>query len=609
MRPRPIGLRRDQRRNQLNIHVFSKNRPKAAHGCNQTAHVSVVLGMFRQLFGTMGLGRVFTLSVLCGLAACEGSFDEDVLVHGAGEVHGTVFGLTGGERIPIEGASVFLLDAAGARRSTLSSADGSFELRGVPAGPARLVVNDGGRRGGLRELTVYASGDNDAGELYVQPIEQVAALVDIPDVGFEERVTRVAANAEAAVQVDGAAVGARHRRVANEDGWLQWQLREVRVPSGEELVRFPVNYAPRAPVGLLDERFLTFGDCVYDTEADLPLCKHASRPLHRWAWNGAVYGVDASWSWAGHTTYHADLVRYFGERGGPVSLGIYDDFHPSLFSFSDGTLTTLSPGAEGGSALEHLDLETGAASAPIVVPHTWFPYYALVADGRDRAYYLADSSLGEVDFTTGTSRVLYGGGNPMYDLWPAGPSRLIVSGYLRHPGTSLWLMRTDRPISDGFSAVFTMLPRESHLTIGGRAVTLCEEHVAGDCSATYQPNGVIRIATHNTTPPNYVVDTDLDGNVLRKRVLDIEDPGTAIVERAGGGQEAIARRDAPSGFIQLWVAELDGSDEPQYRQVTFLPADHGTPFYSPDGDWLYSFVRDPLSGYVQLFRVRVRDRR
>ena len=556
----------------------------------------------------MGLRLALILPALCALAACDGGgFEDDVVLQGHGEVHGTVFGIDGGERRPVAGATVFLLASSGSRLSTTTASDGGFELLDVPAGPARLVVNDAGRRGSLRELDVYASGDNDAGELYIQPIEQDAALLDIPDVGFEERVTRTAANAENPVaREDGTSVYL-HRRVVDDYGYLQHQLREIRVPSGEEVVLWPGNIRP-GPGKLLDGRFVAFGSCVWDTQRQNASCLNVSEELLQFAWKDAVYGVGKSWSWAGQLTYYAVLVRHFA-RGGMTDLGRYDSFIAPLFSFSAGTLTAMLNGVgELGASLAHWDLETGEASPPIAVKHTSYPYYALVADGRDRAYYLADFVLGEVDFSTGTSRVLYE--NTIYDIWPAGPRRLILSGYLYYPGTSLWLMNTDEPLHWPVPpSAFTMLPREPNMTIGGHDVALCMERVAGDCSAHYLESGVIRIATHNPWTENFVVDVDVDGNVLRKRVLALDDPGSVILERPGGGQEAIARRDGPTGFIQLWVADLDGSDEPLYRQVTFLPADHGTPFYSPDGDWLYSFVRDPLSGYVQLFRVRVRDRR
>jgi hypothetical protein len=535
-------------------------------------------------------------AALCVLLACDGNgFNDDELLHRPGRLHGVAYVVDSGGVHAASGARVFVIDDDGARQTTTTGADGAFVVASVPAGPARVIVNQGGTLGSLRQLNVYGDGDNDLGELYLLPIEQVAALLDIPDIGFEERVTRAAGNAESGLaRPDGTAV--YFLRPSDDRG--SYELHELQLPSGEDRVLWTPWGTPSAAAWLDDHSF-SFGTCAYDLDHHMGCCTPGAWQA---AWNGVLYSYQDDNAYASLSTCPSHGERF---------LGMHAVFARALESYAAGAVTLMFDQTDGTATLTHWNLDSPSASPPATIAHNIHPYAALVADGHDRAYYLADFDLGAVDFAAGTSRVLYH--DIMYSIWPAGPSRVIVSGYLglfsRSPNTSLWLMKTDRPplvTQADWDATFTMLPAEPRMTINGHDVTLCEDRVEGDCSAQYLPTGVIRIATAYG-PERYVVDTDDTGKVLRKRVLDLNDPGTTLIARPDGGQEAIARRDSPNGFLQLYVGDLD-RDEPQYRQVTFLRADHSTPFYSADGDWLYSFAREPLSGYVQLVRVRVRQR-
>lgn len=64
------------------------------------------------------------------------------------------------------------------------------------------------------------------------------------------------------------------------------------------------------------------------------------------------------------------------------------------------------------------------------------------------------------------------------------------------------------------------------------------------------------------------------------------------------------KHDPQTGFIQAYSAKR-GSPDQGFGQRTFLPADHASPVFAPDGHWLLSLVRDPVSGFVQLFRLKL----
>ena len=64
------------------------------------------------------------------------------------------------------------------------------------------------------------------------------------------------------------------------------------------------------------------------------------------------------------------------------------------------------------------------------------------------------------------------------------------------------------------------------------------------------------------------------------------------------------KHDTATSFIQAFVATAGAADQ-SFRQRTWVSADHNNPFLSPDGRWVFTLVRDPVGGFVQLFRLEL----
>lgn len=110
-----------------------------------------------------------------------------------------------------------------------------------------------------------------------------------------------------------------------------------------------------------------------------------------------------------------------------------------------------------------------------------------------------------------------------------------------------------------------------------------------------------------------------DGEIADRRVFDIleNDEGPAdrwtshpesrtetdVARAADAGVEAMRLRRGTNqtGFFQLFVRQ-DPEDPQGFEQRTFLRSDHWHPALNADGSTVYYFTKDPLSGYVQLFR-------
>ncbi|MFB6373123.1 MAG: hypothetical protein ABEN55_08415, partial [Bradymonadaceae bacterium] len=103
-----------------------------------------------------------------------------------------------------------------------------------------------------------------------------------------------------------------------------------------------------------------------------------------------------------------------------------------------------------------------------------------------------------------------------------------------------------------------------------------------------------------------------NGQWADTRAVDIwetdEGPGyfeAPLVSPANGDIEAIRLRRGETGFYQYSVRRKSGGEATGYTQRTFLSAHHRHATFGPDGETLYYFTRDPVSGYIQLFQLRL----
>jgi hypothetical protein len=90
--------------------------------------------------------------------------------------------------------------------------------------------------------------------------------------------------------------------------------------------------------------------------------------------------------------------------------------------------------------------------------------------------------------------------------------------------------------------------------------------------------------------------------ILRTIPLAQTDATPDVFRSPDGSKDVVLVRDTVTGFLQAWIGPK-GSDFPAMTAATWLTAQHSSPAFSADGLWLNYFTRDPVSGYVQLFRV------
>jgi hypothetical protein len=99
------------------------------------------------------------------------------------------------------------------------------------------------------------------------------------------------------------------------------------------------------------------------------------------------------------------------------------------------------------------------------------------------------------------------------------------------------------------------------------------------------------------------------GEVLRRRLVpgayrpELPTSYQGLWTSPDGRTEAtLARVDAAGGTVQVLLDSTDHVDA-RFAPATYLHADHHHLAWSPDGAWVYYLTNDPLTGFMQLFRL------
>jgi len=605
------------------------------------------------------LHPIFGLLLLLATAACNpfdlltsGGFGDTRSPTGSSRVSGRALTADGAV---VSDVRVFLIKEHQAVVSTTTSSDGSFTLAADVVGPAGVLVNDGHGKGALKQFALY-QGHNDAGDLFMQPLESIAPVVDLHGVGFEERATRDRGNYRWPVFNSDVSAAYAARKLGGEDNY---EIVKIDLPAGTETVLIADEdlYTNGASFELLGDRVLLYGayrPCSidgqqYSCESDVLFDVVTSQELLVMPWwelmsqpfaaGGQVYffrGVErqqnGSTIFGPMYEYHVRPARLDPETGDLV-MGAMPDFgwvsQLASFVHSDGRMafvpTRYCDPASGPECtfnpaqslyVTELDWLTTRYLTTLTASPTWFSesrwdgsalFFAAPYD-----YQTATQKIQRVGIDSGavsTLRTLdcltdgcigYGAG-----LVAPDQSALLVllARYQENqPTTERGYFRVD-PQSSALDA----LPMVQ--SIDGVSFTLC----GGDypyCQATIGAGGGVEI-TQVVLPADgqrfgAIVEFPAGGGSQgRLFAIGEADSVPTVVRPPDNSSEAVLLRDLESGFLQIAVGNA-GATPVDLLQLTFITADHHDLVYAPAGDFLYYFTRDPISGYEQLFRIASR---
>ncbi|MBN2497194.1 MAG: hypothetical protein JXR96_21555 [Deltaproteobacteria bacterium] len=588
------------------------------------------------------------LSCLALVAACGGGFQDMDDPEGSCRLIGQAL-TPDGE--PVDGIWAYLVRDGQAVDRVRTNARGEFEMELDALGPVDVVLNDAAGRGSLKQMALY-EGDNDAGRLFLQPLESLAPVVDMRGVGFEERITTERGDyLHPQYNSDRSAVYAA-RRLGGE---ANYEVVRIDLPSGAETVlRSDEDLYWNGPsFTLIEDRVLYYQS--YRPVPDEPDTIAQSHVLVDTSSGAELYSapwwqvIDLPW-------VHGDAIYFFEafER-----TKAYDTIFGWAYYYN------VRPVRQ--------DLVTGDRTAGRTIPTNWISYFSLLVHSGSTAAFSPrhdcdpedpqcdwdpPSAVYSTDFETLTTRYVTNlgqvaswttdeswNGDALYFISADAYSYVsqtierldVASGDIETvaqldcgstgcPGwTALdvspdggellaFLYRyedSQRSEALGFhridtgSGLVTQIP--SAHTADGRAFVLCQGEYP-NCDAAYAADGSTVVLTEVL---------EIEGERFGARV-EIPAPGPALARIYAVGEgdyyvpavysspdssrEALRLRDLDSGFFQLLVGEAGESSEAMLRQ-THITADHSTVSYSADGAFLYYFTRDPISGYVQLFRV------
>lgn len=550
------------------------------------------------------------------------------------------------------GAAVAVVDASGAVRArTLADVGGAFTVAVQPPGRLTVVVNDLAGRGAVRAVDVLGGASLDLGELGSAPLESFPALFDLRGLGYEERLSRDDGNHSSA------AFSSDARKVYTLRGLPHTDTVElVETATGDGSAR--VLRAAETVGG-----FRTFGeDALPSLFADRFLVMLWQRPTgsagalqDTWVALDVTSGAEVAIPNTSATHYSGDGARPVPYLADSPSFALADDGSPYLvYTVLVGTTRDMT-GSSSVLEVCGLSLQAGAASRRCFLAPgatTRIEWRGTHAQMRSQgAVYRADLAaaapqpemmnlLGyQADDALWRERgTLFALRGPSYGLLAIGDGD---GGDLRevlHVGDQ---PLTQLTANDAFTTALFKLGSGSAQNVTHRADLVRGElaalptslEVAGEampvrywceyasrwrsaraagaddygrCFDGDGATGVVwarlqatteqcaRLGGPSCTQYGLPVRHQLGSTTAVPR-LEVPEVGPAA------GLQALIERDGATGHQQL---ALQGPDAAP-RQATFLTADHEAPAFSQDGSTLFYFTRDPVRGYVGLFRLDV----
>jgi hypothetical protein len=236
---------------------------------------------------------------------------------------------------------------------------------------------------------------------------------------------------------------------------------------------------------------------------------------------------------------------------------------------------------------------------------------------------LTATHLTRLDVPQGTATDLLttASGDPtlVWFIEGAGPGAFFLARLVLHDNVYQWVSYARFDLASGkltdVPGIYTVPGLELHFC-GVQDFRAPLPFFPFNCTMGVAPSGATRLNAMIFFDTNYhqppaglgqitatIVDVDENGVEQRRRAFPYRIAQVPqLTTSRDGAHEAVLLRGG--GFDQVWVASTQSPHAP-FARATFLPSDHSRLGTSSDGSWLY-LARDPLSGYVQLFRMAPR---
>ncbi len=586
--------------------------------------------------------KLFFISALTILATACGGFSDMDDPTGAASLEGLA--LTAQGEI-LASVDVYLVRDGLAVLGVKTDEQGMFSMELDELGPVDIVVNDGAGLGSLKQMAVY-EGANDAGRLFVQPLESISPVVDMRGVGFEERVTSEGGDyIDPKYNSDRSAVFAARKL----GGSANYEIVRIDLPMGQETVLIDdvdlvTSYTEE--IQLLDDRVLQYratmaspenpetltqGLVLIDTSSGQKLLEMPWWQMFSEAWvagDDICYfdgyerqqAFDTLFGWAYEyqvrpvrinlTTGQQELGATLSGwktgsdmwiRGGhkvafrPQRDCDYEDpncsWDPltSIYMTDFANLTTSYIGDSGDAY--SFALYTSWNGQAIFFLHN--------LDVYEQAIMRMDVSTGQVS----TLRTIEAGDGSIYRMTLSPDNSELLLDRRVYEGTHFVAGAVSRmALSDN-----SLTPLSLNHTAGSDTFTLCQGEYSS-CIMSYLDDSLtVRITeTFDLTSQRAgaLVDFTADGSAVA-RLFPIGEGDYQVprlLTSPDSSIEALRLRNLDTGFFQLLTGPA-GTPADQMQPQTFITANHSTMAFSEDGTYLFYFTRDPISGYTQLFRV------
>ncbi len=561
----------------------------------------------------------------------------------------------GNDGTPQPNVDVYLVPQSAAEWQAKSDADGRFRVE-VSAGTFRLALHDQLGNGLVQPVTLYPAGENDVGDLRIDSLQRSPAVVDITGIGYEERVTRSSNRYLSPVLAKSGEFFVAIEELSEGSDSQGPRIVRVDTASGAQtLVATKVDIQKPFELRLIDDRVISYTTGSQSQKMTLFLDIKDGRTINAL--------VDLSWDFClgqwntcfinpfveGDTLYLLARHLLKADSGGKSLTELH------LVAVD---LTTKTARISPVLTNQQIRTPTNQFSSEYIFPffrHAGrkliYHYYGLgstTTKGRplfamdlstlqeqQLANVVAELALGKTPDTLYLGRSEIDGGEyPNWQYITSLESIDVASG-ARH---TLWKQHLGaefrRWIADGENVLVGGISIDSpadplfRISLPDGALTrfqgsydagefgsgsICQ-YLHGHCKSLIRPDGTVRILDLLLGSNGLelygrglvAIDFDQAGQKIRTRIQTF----TRDSRRLSDGLLFILQNDsqtvvsgaARGGFMQFFAA----GQQDEFRQVSFLSADHPEATLSPDGKSLLYFVRDPLSGLTQLFRIRLR---
>lgn len=550
---------------------------------------------------------------------------------------------------PVVGATVYLLRAEEVVQTTTTNNQGQYRFEGDIVGQLKVVINTGLGTGGLIDITILAGGKNTADPLIIGPLEEIKELVDIAGVGFEERVTKHEGNYQYPVYNKDASRVFAIRKKSSEDTWTMVQIETATGQETTLIEKSKPFAAPHLPpigkqalylhhdnqIVFFERKDYKFYAKIFDTTTqklvfdaqDVDLQAHD----YTLAWSSDAHihlllredikSLDSGFEYKiKHklVSYNVNTKKVqihdidSGWAAGRNIMGVTKDtvvFSKSHLCFNEQGDNQEHHCIERGQSIHHYNIVTNTQRT--IIPNI---YNNQKASSDGRVVVIHENASQQTPHTS--HAVDTSNGQRTSITWPTLP-----------PNTSPNIVTISQ---DGTKAVATVyvqynphVPEHYFLDFANKTITqlkLTATHegqtqpicVDGEvwCTMSFDDDGAL------------LVRTTIGKSSDKKFAVWIDDvtgpkPKTTVhpmpnVERYNQDVRALKRdknptqdeqaliyRNLDTGFSQLHVGHTS------LTQRTFIRADHNHAKYASDGNSLFYFTTDPISGYTQLFRLQM----